>query len=270
MVTDITGRKRAETELRNAYERLKEHDQFRSQFINNAAHELGTPLTPIKLQVHLLKTAYLNSADAHQVKAIEILDRNVERLAQLVGDILDVSKLQSGRMNLKFERLPVARLLHEAVESFQAAAISKGVSLETSCDPALEAHVDPRRFGQIVYNLLNNGLKFTPAGGKIHVLSRAIGDTAQIVVKDTGRGIKADDLLKLFQPFTQVHDPMQMSAPGTGLGLFISRGIAEQMGGRIWCESAGPGKGSSFFVEFPLAKTLPRKRNAAVPVATTA
>src|SRR5205823_5807217 len=101
MITDITDRKRAEDELRNSFERLQELDRFRTQFINNAAHELGTPLTPIKLQVHLLRNAFAGSLDPSLAKTTEILERNVERLSQLVTDILDVSKIQSGRLNLK-------------------------------------------------------------------------------------------------------------------------------------------------------------------------
>lgn len=260
MFTDITERKRAETEVLRAYERLKELDLFRSQFINNAAHELGTPLTPIKLQVHLLRTAYWKDLDPAQQKATVILDRNVERLSQLVGDILDVAKIQSGKLNLRFQKAAIAPMVRDATESFQAAAVNKGISLEVAADPGLECHVDPRRLGQIIYNLLTNALKFTPPTGKITVVARRIGDSAQIVVRDSGRGIAPENVPKLFQPFSQVHDMMQISAPGTGLGLFICRGMAEQMGGRIWCESGGLGKGTNFFVELPLA--IATERNA--------
>lgn len=258
MFTDITERKRAETEVRRAYDRLKELDLFRSQFINNAAHELGTPLTPIKLQVHLLRTAYWKELDPAQQKATVILERNVERLSQLVGDILDVAKIQSGKLNLKFQKAAIAPMVRDATESFQAAALNKGISLEVAADPGLECHVDPRRLGQILYNLLTNALKFTPPGGQVSVVARHVGDFAQIVVHDSGRGIAAEDISKLFQPFSQVHDMMQVSAPGTGLGLFICRGMVEQMGGRIWCESAGLGKGANFLVELPLASVTER------------
>lgn len=258
MFTDITERKRAETEVLSAFERLKELDVFRSQFINNAAHELGTPLTPIKLQVHLLRTAYWKDLDPAQQKATVILERNVERLSQLVGDILDVAKIQSGKLNLKFQKAAISPMVRDATESFQAAALNKGITLEVAADPALECHVDPRRLGQILYNLLTNALKFTPPGGRISVLARHVGEFAQIIVRDTGRGIAPEGVQKLFQPFSQVHDTMQVSAPGTGLGLFICRGMVDQMGGRIWCESAGVGKGSNFFVELPLASLTER------------
>ena len=262
MFTDITARKRAETEVRRGYERLKELDEFRSQFINNAAHELGTPLTPIKLQVHMLRNAYWKNLDPAQQKATQILERNVERLSQLVGDILDVAKIQSGKLNLKFQKAALAPMVRDATESFQAAALNKGISLEVAAEGDLECHVDPRRVGQILYNLLSNALKFTPPSGKISVAARRVGDFAQVVVHDSGRGIAPEDVAKLFLPFSQVHDMMQVTAPGTGLGLFICRGMAEQMGGRIWCESAGAGKGSNFFVEIPLASTIERRARA--------
>lgn len=264
MITDITARKRAETELRNAYERLKELDQFRSQFINNAAHELGTPLTPIKLQVHLLRNAYAKNLDAKQEKGLEILDRNVDRLGQLVQDILDVAKIQSGRLNLKFQRSSLAPTVREASESFMASAVTRGITLESSCEPRMECHIDAGRLSQVLYNLLNNALKFTPSGGKIQVIGRQVGERAQVIVRDSGRGLDATAISKLFQPFSQVHDTMQVNAPGTGLGLFICRGIVEQMGGRIWCESPGLTKGASFYCEFPLAKTIARSGRASI------
>jgi PAS domain S-box-containing protein len=270
MFTDITARKRAETEVRRAYERLKELDEFRSQFINNAAHELGTPLTPIKLQVHMLRNAYWKDLDPAQQKATKILERNVERLAQLVGDILDVAKIQSGKLNLKFQKATIAPMVRDAAESFQAAALDKSITLEVAAESGLECHVDPRRLGQILYNLITNALKFTPANGKISVVARRIGDFAQIVVHDTGRGIAPEDVAKLFRPFSQVHDMMQVTAAGTGLGLFISRGMAEQMGGRIWCESAGIGKGCNFFVEIPLASTIERRARTLTPQSAAA
>lgn len=269
MFTDITERKRAETEVRRAFDRLKEVDESRSQFINNAAHELGTPLTPIKLQVHLLRTSYWKDLTPAQQKTTLILERNVERLAQLVGDVLDVARIQSGKLSIRFQKAAIGPMVRDAIESFHAAAVNRGVTLEVAAEGDLECHVDPRRLGQILYNLLSNALKFTPAGGRINVVVRPMDDHAQIVVRDSGRGISPTDLPKLFQPFSQVHDVMQVSAPGTGLGLFICRGMVEQMGGRIWCESAGIGKGASFFVELPLAaKTL--RRAGAVPASQSA
>lgn len=252
MFTDITARKRVEEELVNAFERLKELDQFRVQFINNAAHELGTPLTPIKLQVHLLRKTLWERLDPGQRKALEILDRNVERLTQLVSDILDVGKIQAGRLNLRLEAAPLGPILKEAADSFQEAALAKHITLEMSAAPGLQCLVDRRRLGQVLYNLLGNALKFTPAGGKVTLAARRINSDAQIAVRDTGRGLHAGDIPKLFRPFSQVHDTMQVTAPGTGLGLFISRGLLEEMSGRIWCESAGPGKGANFIVELPL------------------
>lgn len=256
-VRDITDRKRAEEERLTSVARLKEIerlrdlDRFKSQFLNTAAHELGTPLTPILLQLHMLKSGYVGALSPDQARAIGILDRNVERLGQIVQDLLDVARLQSGRLKVSLGAADLHRMLLEAVESFHDQARRAGVALEAQVEAGLAVEADARRLSQVMFNLISNALKFTPPGGRVVVAAARDGHEVEVRVTDTGSGLKPEDIPRLFQPFSQVHDPMQLTVPGTGLGLFISKGIVDLHGGRMWCESPGPGRGTTFSFTVP-------------------
>lgn len=268
-VRDVTDRKRAEEERLTSVarlkeiERLKDLDQFKSQFLNTAAHELGTPLTPIMLQLHMLKASYVGELTQDQKRAIGIVDRNIERLSQIVTDLLDVARLQSGRLKITVAEADLERVLVECVESFQDPALRAGVTIETRVPPGLEVSVDARRISQVVFNLVSNALKFTPSGGRVVVEARRDGHEIAVHVADTGAGLKPEDIPRLFQPFSQVHDPMQLTVPGTGLGLFISKGIVDLHGGRMWCESGGPGKGTRFSFTVPMRPPAVRSSDLA-------
>jgi protein-histidine pros-kinase len=254
---DLTERKRAEEErftslerLREV-ERLKELDAFKTQFINTAAHELNTPLTPIKLQLGMLATAG-GELSEKQRRAVAVLNRNFDRLSLLVSDVLEVSRLQARRLGLQHEDVELNRVAAEAVESFQETARHRGLTLEFRPSPEpLRAQADPRRLTQVLFNLLSNAMKFTPRGGKVVVSVERQHGAAMVQVQDTGRGIRPEDLGKLFHPFTQVHDRAEVGPGGTGLGLYISRGLVELHGGRIWAESEGLGRGSTFALSIP-------------------
>ncbi|MCA1813169.1 MAG: PAS domain S-box protein [Halobacteriales archaeon] len=253
---DVTDLRRVEQERLASEERarelkrLKDLDAFKTQFINTAAHELGTPLTPIRLQLDLLQ-ARSRSLDEKQQRSLAIVSRNVDRLAQLVQDVLEVARLQAGRMVLESRPVELQPLLADAVESFQEPARQGGLSLELRAAPGLRVPGDARRLTQVVYNLLSNALKFTPRGGSIVVEAEPRGSEVAVTVRDTGRGIKAGDIGKLFEPFTQVHEPGDQAPPGTGLGLFISKGIVELHGGRIAAASDGLGRGTAFTFTLP-------------------
>jgi len=254
---DVTERKKAETDRAarlaqlTELERLKELDTFKTQFINTAAHELSTPLTPIRVQLHMLRERpeIRNSADAQH--AFEVLDRNVERVIGLVHDILDAGRLQAARLGVQRKPADLRNLVREAGDSFQAAAKEAGVRLETKASEPLPVRVDAQRISQVLYNLLSNALKFTPRDGTITLEARLFAGSALVAVRDTGRGLAADHIARLFQPFSQVVEGAA-AAQGAGLGLFISKGILDLHDGRIWCESPGLGRGSTFFVSLPL------------------
>ncbi|MBI2077742.1 MAG: MASE1 domain-containing protein [Euryarchaeota archaeon] len=250
-IRDVTERKRAQSE-RAELERLRAMDQFKAQFINMAAHELNTPLTPIKLQAHLLRSGASGPLTDQQRRSMEILERSVDRVALLVQNMLDVGRIQSGRIELKKGPLDVNAAVQEAVDAFQEIARQAGVHLEGWTQGDLWVEADAARVSQVLFNLVSNALKFTPGGGRVIVEVRHEGREASVVVRDTGAGLTSEQMARLFQPFTQVHDRAQTaSRPGTGLGLYISKQLAELHGGTLTVSSLGPGQGSDFTFTLP-------------------
>ena|SRR5688572_11339011 len=261
MAVDITERKAAEDALRTseerlkaAYEQLKQVDRERTQFINNAAHELGTPLTPIKLQIHAVKNRLERVHDTEQVRAVQVLERNFERLSELVKDLLDSARLQADNLRLLPQPLDLRDVVRQSMEGYREAVKAHSLALHFQDGPPMPVVADPVRLGQVFDNLLSNAVKFTPPGGRIMVSCGVEGGQATVCVQDTGMGIRPEDLQRLFKPFSQVHDFMQHAAGGTGLGLYISKGIAQAHGGTLGCESGGPGQGAAFWLRLPLAK----------------
>jgi PAS domain S-box-containing protein len=260
VATDVTEQRRAEDAERAAQERLveqlKEVDRFKTSLINMAGHELFTPLTPQRIQVDLLKSRDLGDLSDRQQRAVEVLDRSIERLTELVRDVLEVARLQSGRMPVQLEDVELNRVVDEAVEFFQEPARRGGIALAFHPQEAVWVRADAARVSQVLFNLLSNALKFTPAGGSVTVETGLAGEAAVVRVRDTGSGLTQEQLARLFQPFTQVHEAAQ-GRRGTGLGLYISRGIVEQHGGRIAAHSDGPGQGARF--EFTLPVAVPQE-----------
>lgn len=243
----VLERRRSEAELKAAYAQLQEVDRARIQFINTAAHELGTPLTPIKIQVEMVKNRLTAGAEPQQRKSVEILERNVDRLSHLVKDLLDSARLQTGQLKVTAQPADLALEATRAVEAYGQIADKAGIDLHFDGGVALPVAADVRRLGQVLDNLLSNAVKFTPVGGTIQVTAHREGDWAKVIVRDSGIGIRPELVAKLFLPFSQVHDTMQITQPGTGLGLYISKGIVEALGGMIGCESAGVGQGTAFW-----------------------
>jgi PAS domain S-box-containing protein len=256
---DITERRMAEAErLRSREEqvqRLREVDEIKTQFLRNAAHELRTPLTPLGLQVELLKMR-LGEDPAHKedAKSLEILGRNFERLQSLIEDMLSVTRLDARKVVLRREPVELVRALHEAHDTFEPLALRQHIRLEVSCEPGLWVHADPMRLNQVLFNLIANALRYTERG-TVRVEALLQGDHACVSVTDTGRGLSAQQIGRLFQPFGQVHDGVAAERVGTGLGLYITRSLVELHGGRIWVDSAGPGQGSRFTFTLPACPT---------------
>lgn len=244
------GRNQRELEL----ERLKELDAFRTRFINAAAHELRTPLTPIKLQLHIIKTDHAPFLGPQIRRSIEILDRNVERLHQLVQDVLDGSRLQSGRFGVARKPIDLSATIAEAVESFEAPARQAGVALAARIHRPLPVEADETRISQVLFNLLSNAIKFTSEGGSVDVEAKRDGNQVLIRIKDSGMGLTEEQIARLFVPFSRVHDLMASTVPGTGLGLYISKGIVDLHEGAILPTSEGLGKGATFTVRLPVTE----------------
>jgi signal transduction histidine kinase len=254
---DVTARRLAERanllaqEQRVEIERLKAVDQFKTNFINTAAHEFGTPLTPIRLQMHVLKSMPDAGLSTGQKRSLEIMDRNVDRLTSLVSDVLEVARLQTGRLALQKQPFDLAVLLRESLDAFQEPARMEGQTLELQSPSQLEVYGDPARLTQVLFNLVNNALKFTPRGGRIQISAKAQGDFARVQVTDTGVGLTPEQHEKLFRPFSQAHDSRHITRSGTGLGLYICKGFVEEHGGAMGVESPGPNQGSTFHFTIP-------------------
>lgn len=256
-IIDITDQRRAEQErehrTRQAAEvkRLQELNQMRMEFLNTAAHDLKTPLTPLKLEMATLRLR--GKLDAQQTESLALMDRNVNRFQVLVDDMLDAARLQSGRLKLRRESVVLGPLVQEAVASFKESAGQADLALDLEALPDVQIDADPSKAMQVLMNLVSNAVKYTPAGGRVSIRVEAHPKEAVVSVQDSGLGMTAEQLGRLFQPFVRLHEALPGTAKGTGLGLYICKGIIEQHGGRIWAESEGPGKGSTFHVAWPLA-----------------
>jgi len=237
---------------RREVERLREIDRLKGRFINMAAHELGTPLTPLKMQAHMLASGELGPLTERQGRALTILQRNLDRVILLVGDLLSISRMEAGELRMHKLPLDLAPLVAETFESFEDGASARGILLERDIRGPLPVEGDAARLGQVLYNLITNALKFTPTGGRVAVRARVRGSEALVQVQDSGIGLTADEIARLAQPFVKLADQSPHGDPGTGLGLYITKGLVERHGGLLWLESAGPGRGTTVSFAIPL------------------
>ncbi|HET6398356.1 MAG TPA: ATP-binding protein [Candidatus Thermoplasmatota archaeon] len=244
---EVTAEVEAE-EARATVRRLQEEAKARTAFLNAAAHELSTPLTPIRFQLQGLLLDEGRSEEDRQ--ALELLLRNLTRFGTLVQDLLQAARLEAGRLQLDVRPTDVARLASDAVQAFAPKAAADGVTISLEAGPLPPWPLDAARVQQVLFNLLHNALKFTGRGGQVRVALRADGGELRVVVQDTGIGLDAAGLQRLFQPFVQVHAPVA-GLGGSGLGLFVSRGIVERHGGALTAASAGRGLGTTFTATFP-------------------
>jgi PAS domain S-box-containing protein len=230
----------------------EEADRAKDQFLATLSHELRTPLTAILGWTRMLRSGRLDATA--QTTALETIERNTRLQAQLIEDLLDVSRIISGKLQLDRQPVELAAVIEAAVQSLRSVADAKGVGLHL----ALEAGTglvegDPHRLQQVVLNLLSNAIKFTPADGRIDVRLGRAGDRARIGVSDTGQGIAPEVLPHVFDPFRQADGTHTKQHGGLGLGLAIVRHLVALHGGTTRVESEGPGRGATFTVELPLA-----------------
>ena len=241
---DITDRKKAEDALREANRR-------KDEFLGMLSHELRNPLAPIRHSVHLLEHADPVSDQASRARAV--IRRQAEHLTRLVDDLLDVTRIARGKIELRPERLDLAQLVRRAADDHRSVLAGRGVRLRLDVpDPAIWIEGDPTRLAQVVGNLLQNAAKFTPQGGEVVVAARIAGGEAEVRVRDTGIGIEPALVSQLFEPFVQGARTLARSEGGLGLGLALVKGITELHGGRAWAESAGREKGAAFVIRLPL------------------
>jgi signal transduction histidine kinase/ActR/RegA family two-component response regulator len=234
---------RAEAETAN---RLKD------EFLATVSHEIRTPLNAIIGWSHLLRSGRLDEAGT--TRAIETIDRNAKTQAQLIEDILDVSRVITGKLRLRNEPVDIASVINAAIDSVQLAIESKDLHLEVTLDPsARHTFGDDGRLQQVVWNLLSNAIKFTPTGGLIKIKVKRAEGNMQLRVSDTGHGISPDFLPFIFERFRQADGTSTRNHGGLGLGLAIVRHLVELHGGSIKADSAGVGQGATFTITLPLA-----------------
>lgn len=230
---------------------LRELNEFKARFINIAAHELKTPLTPMRIQLAILREVQGAKLDDQQRKSLDVIHRNLERLTNLIEDVLQAARIQAHSLKVDAKPLDVGALLRAVGESFEAGAQQVGVRLVVESDADVRVEADAARLEQVIANLVTNALKFTPDGGRVVISARTSGRDVVLTVQDNGIGMTQAQLDKLFLPFSQVHDDPAQRLRGTGLGLFICKGIVEEHGGSIHAESAGPLQGTRFVVRLP-------------------
>ena len=235
------------------YQQASDANRLKDEFLGTLSHELRTPLNAILGYARMLRGGVFTD-EAKQARALEILERNAHVLTQIVEDVLDVSRITSGKLRLNIQEIPLSAVVSDAVATILPAADAKGVEVRAEIDPATVTVMgDPERLQQVVWNLLANAVKFTRRGGGVTVELRRGGAHAEVVVSDTGRGITADFLPHLFERFRQADSRFTREHGGLGLGLAIAREIVEFHGGTIQASSPGEGKGSTFIVRLPIA-----------------
>jgi signal transduction histidine kinase/ActR/RegA family two-component response regulator len=260
---DVTGEKLAELERRELLERERKarqeaeaSSQAKDEFLAALSHELRTPLHALRLWAGILRNG-LHDPQA-LARAADTIDRNAVLQSRLVDDLLDVSRIVSGQLRLTIEWVALEPIVEAAVETVRPAALNKAVALIQDLGPGVgSVRGDAIRLQQVVWNLLANAVRFTPAGGRVEVRLRPVGGEAELSVTDSGRGIAAGLLPHVFDRFRQGESGTNRSHGGLGLGLSLARQLVELHGGTIEAASRGPGRGATFTVRLPVARAAP-------------
>jgi signal transduction histidine kinase/CheY-like chemotaxis protein len=256
-LVDITEKKRAAEEREEllAREQAARQDaesatKAKDRFLATVSHELRTPLTPILGWSRILREKPLNAT--HSGRALESIERNARMQAQLIDDLLDFSRSIAGKIRLSIQLVDLPAIISAAIDTIRSGADAKTLTIETKFDD--EARLlsgDPRRLQQVIWNLLSNAVKFTPRGGRIEIQTHHVNSDIQIVVKDTGKGIPAEFLPHVFEPFSQAENGTVRTYGGLGLGLAIVRQIVDLHGGAIRINSK-EGEGTTFTIRLPI------------------
>ena len=239
-----------ELSLRN--QEVERANRLKSEFLASMSHELRTPLNTILGFSELLSEQTAGVLNEKQKRFLTHIQRDASHLLELINDVLDLSKIEAGRLELHLEKFPMAVAVAEVLTSIRPLAATKRISLDSELDTHLALQADRLRFKEILFNLLSNAIKFTPPSGRVWIQSSIVEDSVQIEVGDTGIGIAPDDLEAIFESFRQVSPTTKGVREGTGLGLAITKRLVEHHGGRLWVESE-QGKGSRFFFTLRLS-----------------
>ncbi len=267
MLFDVTAIKTAEETMKRANEELKKNNSMKTQFISTASHELRTPLTSLQNAIHILASKKAGDLTKDQERFLTMSARNIDRLADMINDLLDLTRLESKKTELSFSKASVSHIFRQLIETFNPQAEDKTLVLEMDCPEDIPAiYADSDRLEQVLYNLISNALKFTPQGGRVCLSTRVISDlkegekdstihnpqsAIEISVTDTGVGLSPDEQKRIFEPFYQAGGTLTSKTKGSGLGLSIAKELIETHGGKISVESE-LGKGSRFSFAIPV------------------
>lgn len=256
---DITARRRDEEELRRAKQEAEAASRAKSELLAGMSHELRTPLTAIIGYAEILQNEYFGPVNDRQHQQLDIVLRCSHHLLELINDILDIAKIEAGRIDLEYGTVDLGALAAHSLVLMRETAARRHIRLDAPALPsgAVTLPADERRVKQVLFNLLSNAIKFTPEGGTVTVSVRRVGGAAEVCVADTGIGLPPGERERIFESFYQVRRPGTAKVSGSGLGLALARQIVELHGGAIRAESDGEGKGSRFIFALPLVPPPP-------------
>lgn len=255
MALDITDRLKAQEAMQSAKETAEYASRAKSDFLANMSHELRTPLNAIIGFAEILRDELVGSINDEQKECVNDIRISGQHLLEMINDILDLSKIEAGKMFLQLEEFAIIDAVEEVNAIINALALKKDIELTLSCPEDTIIEADRVKVKQIFYNLLSNAVKFTPEGGKVTTQLEVTSTTLQAKVTDTGIGIAEEDKMKLFAPFTQIDTSKSRRYGGTGLGLALTQRLIELHGGEIRVTSE-EGKGSTFFFNLPLVQNV--------------
>jgi PAS domain S-box-containing protein len=261
---DITDRKRVEQEraqftreLEVQNERLLELDRLKDEFVALVSHELRTPLTSIRGYLELVLDGEAGKVTDEQRQFLGVVERNANRLLDLVGDLLFLAQIEAGKLTLEVGAVDLAAVAAESVETSRPLAEEKDITLTLATSPLPLLAGDRARLAQLLDNLVSNAIKFTPEGGRVDVRASSARGNAVLEVRDTGMGISADEQEQVFERFFRTSRATEQAIQGTGLGLAISKAIVHAHGGQITLAS-NEGEGATFRVVIPIRAAKPR------------
>ena len=250
ILVQMRQRSQYEDEILKAKKLAEEATRAKDEFLAVVSHELRTPLNAILGWIHLLKSGKLDATTS--ARALDTIERNAESQNQLIGDLLDVSRIVSGKIRLEVGRVDLYSQIEAALDVVRPAAEAKEITLETKLNPGVSpVSGDEARLQQVLWNLLSNAVKFTPKGGRVETRLTQPDSSVEITVSDTGEGISANFLPYVFERFRQADNAMTREHNGLGLGMAITRNIVELHGGTIRAVSEGEGRGASFVLRLP-------------------
>lgn len=254
-VTDIHERKTAEETLRNLADDLAESNRRKTEFLATLGHELRNPLAPIRTGLELMKMAADDPAVVEQTRSM--MERQTQQMVRLIDDLLDVSRISRGKLELRRETIVLQEIVAIAVEASKPFIDESMQSLEVEQpETPIKLFADPNRMSQVVSNLLNNAAKYTPKGGRITLTMEAIDDEAMVIVRDTGIGIASQDLDRIFDMFAQLKPTLDKVDSGLGIGLTLVKFLVEMHGGTIEAASEGLNRGSEFTLRLPIESVV--------------